>query len=138
MKGEGKTGKGPSYPDHGDHVLQRGPANGRGDGSDQCGLTFAQTIQGRSEGVEEGAGVPLTEGIGPRRDDDDTRVRESMQRQWHLDAPPWFREGERGAGARVRVSAASGCSRDPLGLTGGAAAGVRLPWRAHATALPYG
>jgi hypothetical protein len=47
------------------------------------------------EGVEEGARVPLTEGIGPRRDDDNARARGSTRQQWRLGAPPWLGEGER-------------------------------------------
>jgi hypothetical protein len=47
------------------------------------------------EGVEEGAGVPLTEGIGPRCNDDGARARGSTRRQWRLGAPPWLGEGER-------------------------------------------
>jgi hypothetical protein len=47
------------------------------------------------EGVEESARVPLTEGIGPRRNVDGARVRGSTRWQWCLGAPPWLREGER-------------------------------------------
>jgi hypothetical protein len=57
------------------------------------------------ERVEEGARVLLPEGIGSRHDDDGARARGSTWRQWRLGAPPGLGEGERGAGARVRVSA---------------------------------
>jgi hypothetical protein len=57
------------------------------------------------ERVEEGARVLLPEGIGSRHDDEGARARGSTRRQWRLGASPGLRESERGAGARVRVSA---------------------------------
>jgi hypothetical protein len=46
------------------------------------------------EGVEEGAGVPLMEGIRPRCNDNSARARGSTRQQWRLGAPPWLGEGE--------------------------------------------
>jgi hypothetical protein len=40
------------------------------------------------EGVEEGARVPLMEGIGPRRNDDGARARGSTRWQWRLGPLP--------------------------------------------------